>query len=645
MPQRMGGRLLLRRFWLATGLVCAIVIAGTALLTLQLDRNRARNQTGMAFAHLAESVTALQLAADRAGIFGRPADRAGLRTAWLAVAAHYDEICCAEQEAASARWAPRSTVGRLAIEAAHRRLPEHDGLHTHGGDGIELPAELLAIWQGEGAKAPLSDSIAETILLLEAPSFAEGPLSLEERTLLKSVVYAEIDASAVADLHRGSEISRRLFAEAGADIRRNMLLAGAAIIAVSLLTMLLLLRPLARGVDEDRKAVDAALDLALAGQRAKTEFLASMSHELRTPLNGVIGMASLLAATRLDARQSGLVETIRVAAETLATVIEDILEFNAIDSGRLRLEPAPFSVEALGVGPLARLAPLAAVKGLDVICRVEPESVRSLVGDSKRLEHVIANLLSNAIKFTPSGLIAVHVSAFPSAGERATLRIEVRDTGPGVLPEDAGRIFELFVQGNQGITRQVGGTGLGLAMCRTLLDLMGGRIGVEPNGARGACFWVEVDLAVADARPVVEPDEALDGRRIAVVSACAERRVAMAERLAAGGAVAVVMADTAPLWDDPDAPRPDCVILDHSPPAHAADEALEQLADLMPATPVILLTAGDTALHHPLCTVLRKPPTMDTLRAALQAALGMGAAQRLLDGSADALPGEEAVRA
>lgn len=646
MSETISGRLLLRRFWLATAFSIVLVALGATVVVVEIGSNLVRNRASLAFVHLDHALANAEAQMLRGAMVGGTAERRDLLDAWTVLATEYLHLLTVAGASLPASAAvPAASHRRLAADLARRRLPERWDVRSSHQLTPGMCEEVSAIMHICTEATNLADAIAEVLLLAEPAAFGEGPLSEDERALLGATAAIRFSSSLSQELSRASDQVLEQFTDSSEAIRGTVIV-GAVLMALALLGQTaVLLRPLARRVDRDREALQAALDRAEAADRAKSDFLSTMSHELRTPLNGVVGLTSLLSATRLDARQRGLAGTIRASAETLAAVIEDMLEFNAISDGRLRLEREPFMVEALGTGPLGRLAPAAAVKGLDVISRVDPSAMRCLVGDMKRLDHVITNLLSNAIKFTPAGLISVHVSVRPTEGGMALLRIEVRDTGPGVAPEDAERIFGLFVQGDQGITRSSGGTGLGLAICRTLVTMMGGRIGFSPNGVRGACFWVEVDLEVADPTPVVQPDPLLEGRLVAGISACAECRVALVEQLAAAGAIARVVADADALWADPDPRPPDCVIVDHNPPAFEADAALARLAERLPDTPVVVVAAGETALHHPLCTVLLKPPSARSLHSALQTALGLGEARRLLRESADAPPSETAARA
>ncbi|MBS0193300.1 MAG: response regulator [Proteobacteria bacterium] len=241
------------------------------------------------------------------------------------------------------------------------------------------------------------------------------------------------------------------------------------------------------------RALNHAIDEARRANAAKTRFVATMSHELRSPLNGIIGMSEVLASTRLSAEQRECAEVIQTSAQALLLMVEDVLNFAAIEAGKLQRRDGVFSLREQVRKVRTVLLPLAASKGLQLIVRVEDGIPDKIVGDSGHLTQILLNLMNNALKFTENGSVSLEILASgESIGECRMLRFSIRDTGIGIPAADRERIFKPFEQIDSGSSRRHGGTGLGITITKTLVDMLEGNIGLEDNPGGGTHFWVDL---------------------------------------------------------------------------------------------------------------------------------------------------------
>jgi signal transduction histidine kinase/DNA-binding response OmpR family regulator/HPt (histidine-containing phosphotransfer) domain-containing protein len=270
-----------------------------------------------------------------------------------------------------------------------------------------------------------------------------------------------------------------------------------------------------------------AKQAAEASSTAKSQFLANMSHEIRTPITGVMGMLELLQRTPLDDKQRRYVSNSLSSAETLLTVIGDVLDFSKIEAGRLDFEETTFSVSDTLDVAVRLLAEKAEAKGIEMACRVADGVPRQLIGDPDRLRQVLLNLLSNAVKFTENGTIVLSCNLAASSAAPVTLRLEVQDTGCGIALEQQALIFDAFCQADNSMSRIHGGTGLGLTICRQIVHLMGGEIGVQSTLGHGSTFWFTCQFKPAASSDKSKSDPSpvdFRGLRVLVVDDCAVAR-------------------------------------------------------------------------------------------------------------------------
>ncbi|MCW3464398.1 PAS domain S-box protein [Chitinophaga nivalis] len=355
------------------------------------------------------------------------------------------------------------------------------------------------------------------------------------------------------------------------------------------------------------KELEGAKQIAEDAKKVQEIFLANMSHEIRTPINGITGMTYLLDKSLLSAEQREYVDTIKDCSQHLLVLIDDILDFSRIRSGKLNLEATCIDLRKIMLHAAYLSQQVAARKGIGFGCDIDPAIPENLIGDPVRIAQVISNLLDNAVKFTSQGSVLLRARLLQETNTTATVFLEVKDTGIGIPPDKLHVIFESFTQSSTATTRKYGGTGLGLAICKELITLHGGKIGVSSVLTEGATFYVEIPfvLPAGQVAPthlkISDAENSLQGTYLLLAEDNSINQKVAQRILEQAGAAVDIVANGKSVLKQVLEKKYDCILMDIQMPEMDGYQAARLLREMGVKTPIIAITASAIAGEKEKC--------------------------------------------